>query len=334
MNNLKFSGGWLSGFIQSDGCFTITFEKRKTGLLIRPKPIFVLVQDISEEEMFRKLHEYLGGVGYITKNNINVSLYITSLSDLVNVLFPILDRHPLRYGKLTAYLLFKSIVKKMLNKEHLKLEGLLGIIYAGFQLNPDTGRRTNESKQKLLEFLKDKHLPAGELPSPSPVETPSLPEKQDEMSLDFITGLVDGDGSFNVTFQISPYKRVRVNFTVVQETSCKEVLNELKAYFGCGNVYDLPSAASRYQVENVDLMLSNIKPIFDKVIFNTYKAGHYEIAIKVSEIIKAKGFKSNDAFKEIVELAYESNKLGKRRRISKEELMKKIDSVSNGPPLP
>lgn len=321
-NKFKFTEGWLSGFIQSDGCFTITFEKRKTGLLIRPKPIFVLVQDISEEEMFRKLHKWLG-VGYITKNKINVSLYITSLSDIVNVLFTILDKHPLRYGKLTAYLIFKSIVKKMLNKEHLKLEGLLGIIYAGFQLNPDTGRRTEDSKQKLLGFLKDKY---GKLPSPCYIEIPSLPNKQETLSLDFITGLIDGDGSFNVSFQIKPYKRVRVNFTVVQETSCKEVLNELKAYFGCGIVYDLPSAASRYQLENVDLILSNIKPILNKVTFNTLKARHYEIAIKVSEIIKAKGYKSNDTFKEIVELAYDSNKLGKRRRISKEELIQKIDS--------
>ena len=71
-------------------------------------------------------------------------------------------------------------------------------------------------------------------------------------------------------------------------------------------------------------MLNNIKPILDKVKLNTYKAKNYNIAIKVCEIIRTRGYKTDDALKDIVELAYDSNKLGKRRRISKEEFLKKI----------
>jgi hypothetical protein len=59
------------------------------------------------------------------------------------------------------------------------------------------------------------------------------------------------------------------------------------------------------------------------VKLNTYKAESYNIAIKVCEIIKNKGYKTDDAFKEIIELAYNSNKSGKRRRISKEEFLRK-----------
>lgn len=316
--DLNFTGGWISGFTQADGCFTITFEKRKTGLLIRPKPIFVLTQDISLSVLFLSLHRYLGA-GYITRNKINVSLYITSLSDFVNVLFPIFDKYPLRYGKLTAYLLFKGIVNNMLNKEHLKLEGLLNIIHTSFKLNVDTGRRQEESKEKLLKFLEDTH---GKLPKPQLSLIPEGTHK--DLSLDFIIGLIDGDGSFNVTFQLKPYRRIRVNFTVVQETSCAAVLNELESYFSCGSVYNLPSAAFRFQVENVDLILSNIKPILDKCGLKTYKAKHYQIAIKVCELIKSKGYKSEEAFKEIVELAYDSNKDGKRRRMTKDMLLEKL----------
>ena len=118
----NFSGGWFSGFVQADGCFTITFERKKTGLLI--KPMFVLTQDIPEKKMFKQLHRYLG-IGYIVSNKTNVSLYITSLHELDSKLFTILDKYQLKYGKLTAYLIFKSRIKKMLNKEHLKLEGLI-----------------------------------------------------------------------------------------------------------------------------------------------------------------------------------------------------------------
>ena len=291
--------------------------------------------------MFKSLREFLG-VGYITKNKTDVSYYITSLKGLRDILFPILDKNPLKYGKLKAYLIFKNIVEQMLNKNHLKLDGLLCIIYASFNLNVETGRRTKESKDNLLNFLESKH---GKLSAPeelarsqpvslihSAVNISNMNNSclsdddinKSPLTLDFISGLIDGDGSFNVTFQIKPYRRVRVNFTVVQETSCKKLLHELKSYFSCGAVYDLPSSASRFQVENIDLMLNNIKPVLDKIKLNTHKAKNYDIAIKVCEIIRTKGYKTNDVLKEIVELAYDSNKYGKRRRISKEEFMKKI----------
>jgi hypothetical protein len=143
--------------------------------------------------------------------------------------------------------------------------------------------------------------------------------------LDFVTGLIDGDGSFNVSFQHKPYRRVRANFTIVQETACKELLTELKPFFGCGNVYDLPSAASRYQVENVDFILNNVATRLNGVTFNTQKYLHYEVLIKVCNIIKTSGYKSDTSFKEIIELAYDSNLSGKRRRLTKQEFIDLIN---------
>ena len=321
-NTFVFSPGWISGFIQSDGCFTMTFEKKAKGLGVRPKPIFVLTQDISEKEMFKSLHKYLG-CGYLTKNKTSISLYITSLYALSNILFPILYKYPLKYGKLSSYLIFKNIVEQMLNKNHLNLEGLVDIIYLAFKLNIETGRRTNNSKENLINFLKTKY---GKLPEPSTVPEDIMSNiHKSNLTLDFIAGLIDGDGSFNVAFQIKPNKRVKVNFTVVQERSCKNLLNELKSYFSCGEVYDLPSAAYRYQLENVDFILKNIKPLLDKVKLNTYKANTYNIMIKVCELIKIKGYKSDEAFIKIVEIAYDSNKKGKRRKTTKEQLIKKIN---------
>lgn len=153
-------------------------------------------------------------------------------------------------------------------------------------------------------------------------ETLKLPTSP--LTLDFIAGLIDGDGSFNVGFQFKPYRRVKVNFTVVQESSCKELLNELVSYFSCGKVYDLPSAASRFQIEKVDLMLNNIFPILDKAKFNTRKGDKYEIAKKVCEIIKTKGYKSDEALREIVDLSYNSNNSGRSRKITKEDFLNKL----------
>lgn len=238
----NFTEGWLSGFTQSDGCFTVVFDKRSSGLMLRPKPIFMISQHISELELFKKMQQHFG-IGFITQNKSNqsVSFLVTSLSDIDKVLLPIFDRHPLSHGKFKSYLVFKGIVQKMLNKEHLKLEGLLEIIDISYYINKATSLRTSESKEKLISFLKDKHglLPSVYYKSEMDEEMVSFSPKP--LSLDFVVGLIDGDGSFNVSFQHKPYRRVRANFTIVQETACRELLNELKTFFGCGNVYDLRS---------------------------------------------------------------------------------------------
>jgi hypothetical protein len=331
----KFTEGWLSGFSQSDGSFTVVFDKRKSGLFVRPKPIFCIVQHISELELFKKMQQHFD-IGFITQNKTNqsVSFLVTSLSDIDRVLLPIFDKHPLSHGKLKSYLVFKRIVKKMLNKEHLNLEGLLEIIDASYYINKATSLRTPESKEKLINFLKDKHglLPSVSSPDEMFSSLRDAKKTTKPLSLDFVTGLIDGDGSFNISFQHKPYRRVRANFTVVQETACKELLNELKTFFGCGNVYDLPSAASRYQIENVDLILNNVAPKLNEVTFNTQKYLHYEILIKVCNIIRTNGYKSDASFKEIIELAYDSNlspcprtgdgpRGGKRRRFTKQEFI-------------
>ena len=335
----QFSEKWLCGFIQARGQFYITYKlKKSTGVLIRPKPIFVLTQDISEEKLIKGLQKFLG-VGYITKNKTDVSFYITSLSGLNNILFPILDKNPLKYGKLEAYSIFKNIVEEMLNKNHLNLDGLLRIISASFKLNIDTGRRTKESKDNLIKFLELKHgitLALEELVK-SQSNCNDTYSSQDgitysPLTLDFIAGLIDGDGSFNVTFQIKPYRRVKVNFTVVQETSCKKLLHELKSYFSCGAVYDLPSASGResryvYKLDDINLILYYLAPVLNKIIFNTKKNNQdYKIMIKVCEILKLKDYKglTDEIFIKVIELAYDKSKLGKNRTISKEKLIQKV----------
>lgn len=315
--NFKFTNGWLSGFTQADGCFTITFEKKKTGLLLKPRPIFVLTQHISEKELFKELHKWLD-IGFIITRKEVVELRVRTLSDFKNKLFPIFDEHPLKCDKLNNYLIFKSIVNKMLCKEHLNLKGLIEIISLSFKLNKNTTKRSEISKVRLLNFLTKKH---GKFILPD-IKIPIINNKG--LDLDFLTGLIDGDGSFNVSFQIKPYKRIKVNFTIVQDLYCKELLEEVKNFFKCGNVYNLPSAAVRFQVEDFKLILSNVEPVLRKVYFNTQKKEHYEILIKVSKILEEKKL-SKEMFREIIEIAYNSNKLGERRKLSKEEIIKRLE---------
>lgn len=69
-------------------------------------------------------------------------------------------------------------------------------------------------------------------------------------------------------------------------------------------------------------------PKLSGVTFNTQKYQHYEVFIQVCNILKTSGYKSDTSFKEIIELAYDSNLSGKRRRLTKQEFIDAMNKES------
>jgi LAGLIDADG endonuclease len=281
--------------------------------------------------LFLALHKYLG-VGNIIKNRNNITLVVTSIDEIIKVIIPLFDKSCLYGSKLSSYQIFREISLMMKDKKHLTLEGTLQIIELAYFMNKETSLRTEFTKQELLNKIRNKY---GMLPFFSRAE-PAEPKinfsetknSGATITLEFIRGLIDGDGSFNVNFR-TERRRIGVNFTVVSELSSISVLNDLIKYFKCGSVYKLPSSAARYQVQTVDEILNLIAPIFNNIKFNTLKQTHFEKTIKVCELIKTKGYKTDEDLKTIVNLAWDMNKSGKNRKISKDQYLSKFTGVQN-----
>lgn len=319
-DNFNFTGEWISGFTQSDGSFVVSFENKKEGMPIRPRPVFNLTQSIEELEMFIELQKYLG-VGKVQKNRNNVTFVVTSIEEIIKVIIPLFDKYSLRGSKLLSFQIFKEISLMMKDKKHLTLEGTLQIIECSYFMNKETSLRTEVTKETLIDKLRLKY---GILPVVSKISVPK-PKTLLPMTLEFIRGLIDGDGSFNVSFR-TERRRIGANFTVVTELSSISVLDELVEFFKCGSVYRLPSVAARYQVQTVDEILNKIAPVLNTIKFNTKKQNHYEITIKVCELIKTKGYKTDEDLKAIVDLAWDMNNSGKNRKISKDQYLSKFIS--------
>jgi len=268
--------------------------------------------------LFLALQKYLG-VGNIIKNRNNITLVVTSIDEITKVIIPLFDKSCLYGSKLSSYQIFREISLMMKEKKHLTLEGTLQIIELAYFMNKETSLRTEFTKEELLNKIRYKY---GMLPFFSKI---NLSETKNSFSitLEFIRGLIDGDGSFNVNFR-TERRRIGVNFTVVSELSSISLLNELIKYFKCGSVYKLPSSAARYQVQTVDEILNLIAPIFNNIKFNTLKQTHFEKTIKVCELIKTKGYKTDEDLKTIVNLAWDMNKSGKNRKISKDLYLSKF----------
>jgi len=297
--NFNITQDWISGFTQSDGSFVINYLKTNSGIPVRPVPIFNLTQSKIDYDLFIEIKNYLG-IGNLYNNRDNVTFVVKSIDEIVEVLLPLFDKYPLRGSKLVGYNIFKTVVLMLKEKKHLTLEGLIQILNLSYFMNKETSLRSEDSKGKLLDKLINKY---GKLPIVSDIYIPNLDIFNSQpLTLEFVRGLIDGDGSFNVSFATTR-RRISVNFTVICELSSISVLNDLVEFFGCGTVYKLQSKAARYQIQSVEEMLEKIYPKLKIIKFNTIKQNHFEKTIKVAELLKTVGYKTNEGLKAIVDLA-------------------------------
>lgn len=304
--NKNFSSAYLSGFTQADGNFHVAFQKTSSSLGLRVTPKFSLSQHIKAKPLFEELKSELGA-GYVLTGRGEVSYVVNSLPQIKDKIIPLFDAYPLRGGKLEAYVKFKYVVDMISEKEHLSKEGLANIINNSYLMNTASSR-TEAKKQELLKLIGYE----GDLISKEFI-LPELPP----LNSDFVTGLTDGDGSFFISFRNNG--RITPSYTVIQEKSCRSVLEELVDYFNCGKVYDLKSSSSRFQVENLDDICNKIVPKFKDSGLLTNKKTHFDLFSNACELIEKKAHKTKEGLNEIVDLAYEMNKDGKGRRLTKEE---------------
>ena len=91
------------------------------------------------------------------------------------------------------------------------------------------------------------------------------------LNKEYVLGLVDGEGSFNV--RINDDKRrakIELKFSLKLRHQDKEILSELKNFFGCGNVYiqrdkrENHSLCYRFEVQNKKDIIEKIIPFFEK----------------------------------------------------------------------
>jgi len=181
--------------------------------------------------MFKALHNQLG-IGKLYTNRKNVVFVVKSIDEIVDVILPLFDKHPVKGGKFLAYTIFKEVSLMIKEKKHLTIEGTLQILNLAYLMNKDTSLRNEES----LKLLQGKLLLASlasrsfggkptNLSNSNLVNTVGNCEATtktksmiEPLTLEFVRGLIDGDGSFNISFATTR-RRIVANFTVVMEIS-------------------------------------------------------------------------------------------------------------------
>ena len=91
------------------------------------------------------------------------------------------------------------------------------------------------------------------------------------MEKEYVLGLVDGEGSFNVRVNRQRRRaRVELRFSLKLRHQDKEMLDELQRFFGCGKVYIQNdrranhSLCYRFEVQNKKEIIEKIIPFFEQ----------------------------------------------------------------------
>ena len=146
------------------------------------------------------------------------------------------------------------------------------------------------------------------------------------MDLDsYISGFVDGEGCFCVSFQPSTRHRfgweVRPSFSVSQNADRAQLLYVMQQKWECGFIRpDRSDKTLKYEVRNVEDLVTKVIPHFRRCALMSAKQIDFDRFARICELMNQAAHREFEAFREIIRLAMEMNPSGKRKYVGNEIL--------------
>ena len=154
--------GWIVGFVDGEGCFTVGFikqpdrpDRKGYRLGLQPYYEFAVTQAISSKEALIKLKEFFGvGELYINKryDNHKEHLYrytVRKRDYLLNIIIPFFEKHPLQTQKRKSFEIFSKCMRMIEKGRHLEKAGLIRILKLTENMNH------KKRKNHLIRILRN-----------------------------------------------------------------------------------------------------------------------------------------------------------------------------------
>jgi len=316
----KMTPGYITGLTQTDGsfCCALIISAKKA---IYFSPIFNITADLTSKYVLDLICKYFGcGSVTVSKANHTASFIVTKRADLVNIIIPHFNLNPLVCAKLHAFNLLKLIIEKQINNKNNKdNKWKKETVKMALSMNKVTFRtpeRINEIYQ-IFGISNGSNLPLIENTN-NTIDTP--------VTNDNISGIIDGDGSFWISF--SAQGGIQPGFNITMDTASIPLLNKIKEQFNnIGSVVRKRPTYYNYRVHGLTQLTNVVIPFMDLNPIFSERADHYDIFRKVCFMLQNEKPLTLETKLEIVELAYNANKSGKRRRITKEEYIKLLKEI-------
>jgi len=134
----------------------------------------------------------------------------------------------------------------------------------------------------------------------------------------YISGFVDGEGCFCVSFQPSRRHRfgweVRPSFSVSQNTDRAILLYEMQRLWGCGFIRpDRSDKTLKFEVRTVSDLVEKVLPHFRTYPLLSEKQADVEKFDRICQLVNDRRHLDSGGLEEIVRLAVGMNPSGKRK---------------------
>jgi len=144
---------YISGYVDGEGCFTVTFNKRakaKLGWELRPS--FSVSQNEDRRQVLDIIREYFG-CGSIRRDfaDKTVKFEIRDHNDLVSKVIPHFEQFPLLSKKHKDFELFRAVCGIIHEAKHLYKDGFVEVVHLAYQMN-GSGKR-KRTKEEIVESL-------------------------------------------------------------------------------------------------------------------------------------------------------------------------------------
>lgn len=132
----------------------------------------------------------------------------------------------------------------------------------------------------------------------------------------YLAGFTDGEGSFNISFRPRqdypiPWK-VSVSFNVSQKD--RVILALFKRYLGCGTLRGRPDGVWYYEVTNLNAVVENVIPFFERFPFLSAKKKRDFAKFKqIVALMKSGAHLTTRGIRQILEIREDMNDGGNRR---------------------
>jgi hypothetical protein len=158
-----------------------------------------------------------------------------------------------------------------------------------------------------------------------PHNTPALVQGSKDSVAHYISGFVDGEGCFCVSFQPSKRHRfgweVRPSFSVSQNADRSELLYVIQREWQCGFIRpDRSDKTLKYEVRQVRDLVERVLPHFRDYPLRSSKQADVMRFDRICRIVSERAHLVSEGFEEIVTVAMQMNPSGKRKYIGSDIL--------------
>jgi len=151
-NDKKISGDYIAGFVDGEGCFSLTMRKDKEKYF-NWKALFAIELREDDKNILNLIKEYFNCGSISLSSRGMVRYQISNASDLLDIIVPFFSLHCLIGKKGSDFILWKEAIEIINKNKKKKTNSIIG--KKGFvknNWNKDDLDRLNEIRKEMLLF--------------------------------------------------------------------------------------------------------------------------------------------------------------------------------------